>query len=94
MTGLHWQLPSTKHLLGLWGCPSRVTVACAYAGELYLYDTRCMAWSRAAVALSSSAKLVAVRHAACVVGSSLYVLGGGAMCFSFGSTFSEVSLLL
>ena len=59
-----------------------------------MFDTQCMAWSRAAVAQLSSAKLVAVRHAACVIGSTLYVLGGGAMCFSFGSTFSEVSLVV
>ena len=59
-----------------------------------MFDTCCMAWRRAAVALISSTKLVAVRHAACVVGNTLYVLGGGAMCFSFGSTFCEVSFLV
>ena len=83
-----------KHLLGRSGCLYKFTVTCAHAGDLCVFDTRWMVWSRAAVALISSAKLVAVRHAACVVGSTLYVLGGGAMCFSFGSTFSEVSLLV
>lgn len=55
-----------------------------------MYDMRQNTWSHASAALPGAVKLVAVRHACCAVADSLYVIGGGAMCFSFGSTFCEV----
>ena len=61
------------------------------AGDMYLFDAHSSTWSRISACLPSMAKLVPVRHTSCVAEGTLYVIGGGAMCFSFGSTFSEVS---
>ena len=61
------------------------------AGNIHLFDTLSTTWSQIASRVPSAAKLVPVRHTACMLEGTLHVIGGGAMCFSFGSTFSEVS---
>lgn len=67
------------------------TLDLSFAGAIHIFDTLGKAWSRAVAGVPDGAKLVPVRHTACMLGSTLHVVGGGAMCFSFGSTFSEVS---
>ena len=66
------------------------TVQCV-AGNVHLFDTLSTTWSRVAPNVLSASKLVPVRHTSCMLEGTLHVIGGGAMCFSFGSTFSEVS---
>ena len=67
------------------------TLDLSFAGDMHFFDTLTKTWARTVSGVSDAAKLVPVRHTACMVGSTLHVIGGGAMCFSFGSTFSEVS---
>ncbi|EFJ20280.1 hypothetical protein SELMODRAFT_418563 [Selaginella moellendorffii] len=65
----------------LGGCPTM-----KQANSLFVLDPRAMVWKR--VGLSVPGDCLLVRHTATVVEGLLFVVGGGASCYAFGTMFS------
>ena len=61
-------------------------------GEISMLDVPAGHW-RSLKPVASAMKLMPVRHTATVVRSRLFVLGGGANCYMFGTAFSDPALL-
>lgn len=66
-----------------------------YAGDVYTFHVRSQTWTLSSAAAAAGCRPVPVRHcaAAAPTGDSLVVIGGGAQCFSFGTTFSRPCVL-
>lgn len=79
-----------KNYLGvLGGCPVQ-----QHCQELALLDLKLRLWKH--VTLNSVGRDLFVRSEVIVIGDDLYIVGGGASCYAFGTKFSEpakVSLL-
>lgn len=72
-----------KHYLGIiGGCPVK-----QHCQELALLDMQLCLWKH--LILGSASKDLFVRSTANVVGSHLVVIGGGASCYAFGTTFNK-----
>ncbi|CAL8466532.1 g6068 [Coccomyxa elongata] len=74
------------------GCPEQDT------GDVYIFDLRSMSWQLVRAAAARGLQPVPIRHCAAAApagdslasnSNSLILIGGGALCFSFGSTFSQ-----
>ena len=61
-------------------------------GEVSMLDVPAGHW-RSFKPVASAMKLMPVRHTATLVRSRLFVLGGGANCYMFGTAFSDSALL-
>ncbi|XP_030469651.1 tRNA wybutosine-synthesizing protein 2/3/4 [Syzygium oleosum] len=72
-----------KHYIGIiGGCPVK-----QHLQELSLLDLQLQSWKR--VTLNSVSRYLFVRTTVNIVGDDLVVMGGGASCYAFGTTFSE-----
>lgn len=69
------------YLLVVGGCPG------LDHHHVYIYDIHGQTWSKLVTHLPDD--FLPVRHTAHVLKDQLYVLGGGAFCFSFGTVFGQ-----
>jgi hypothetical protein len=60
--------------------------------EVYVLDVEKMNWSR--IKLETPKKFLLLKHTATLVDQKIFIVGGGILCFSFGSFFSPLSALL